>query len=127
MRLIVICILAITCVPATPATAQHCVIIACHDECWRIPGGRRCHRHCQRRCWHPAPRYVQPQYVQPPAGERRQREADADERVDGATYLEPVELQNPKMRIDELFAIERAINGLPSDQRSPDTFGHIFE
>jgi hypothetical protein len=58
---------------ASPVPAQaECIIIGCQTECWPIPGGRRCHRWCQRRCYQPTPQYVPPptyhapEYVEQP-------------------------------------------------------------
>ena len=62
-------------VSIAPAAAQHCEILECRVDCWRVPGGRQCERRCLRRCWrpppppvyapsphyHPAPRYHAPQ------------------------------------------------------------------
>jgi len=50
-------------------TLADCQIVECHDQCWQVPGGRRCQRRCLRRCWQPAPRYVPPaapHYYAPP-------------------------------------------------------------
>lgn len=54
---------------ASPAHAG-CEVVGCYTaECWAIPGGRRCRRVCQRRCWNDAPRYYapppQPRYYAP--------------------------------------------------------------
>ena len=46
-----------------PASAQHCEIVECRVDCWRVPGGRQCERRCLRRCWRPAP---PPVYVPSP-------------------------------------------------------------